>query len=245
MVSCAVLVACGSAQSKPAIVANPEMVHKKIQLGKSYIQTGNFERAKFHLRDALNLAPESAEVYDALALMFMATGEETLADEYFAEALKRNSNNSRYRNNYASFLLAKSRYKEAEPHFAFVVEDVLYENRTDAMVSLAICRRELGQLDSAKELLAKVLRFNRLHANALYFSSVIALDEQRISDAFDAWQRLNMSSQESPALLSLGIKIANAQGRQNDAASLAVRLASLYPNSIENQQIKRDQNNLK
>lgn len=224
---------CSSNSSKPSQPSNPEMVNQKIQLGKSYIQNGNFERAKFHLRDALEMAPESAEVYDALALLFMATGEEVLAEEYFLKALEKSPKNSRYRNNVASFLMAKGQYAPARDHFAIVVEDMLYENRTDAMVSLAICQRELGNETESKTLLNKVLKFNRLHPTALFLTSQQFLKEQKINDAFNYWQRLNMSAAESAASLYLGVQIAAAQGRSNDAASLAVRLGSLFPASRE------------
>ncbi len=228
------LVACGGTSNvKTSTSDNPDVLHKKIQLGKSYIQNGNFERARFHLRDALKMAPESAEVHDALALMFMATDEMALADEYFQKSLSREPNNSRYRNNYASFLMSQQRYDDAAVQFQRVVDDVLYENRTDAMVSLAVCKRELNDSAAAADLFAKVLRFNRLHPVALYYTSLMHYDAGSISMAYNYWQRLNMSNNESAASLLLGIKIAEAQGRQNDAASMAIKLSSLYGNSAE------------
>lgn len=234
--------ACGgNSNVKAEASANPEVLQKKIQLGKSYIQTGNFERARFHLRDALKLSPESAEVHDALALMFMATDETALADEYFKKALSREPNNSRYRNNYASFLMSQQRYGEAAQEFQRVVEDVLYENRTDAMVSLGVCQRELGNTSAAADLFAKVLRFNRLHPVALYYTSLMYYEAGSIGMAHNYWQRLTMSSAESAASLLLGIDIAEAQGRDNDAASMAIKLSSLYGESREYQAYKKRQ----
>lgn len=235
------LVACGgSSNTKPVSPVNSDVVHKKIQLGKSYLQNGNFERARFHLRDALQMAPESAEVYDALALMFMATDELELADEYFQKALARSPDNSRYRNNYASYLFAQQRCADAEVHFQRVVDDVLYENRTDAMASLARCKSELGDKLAAKELFAKVLKFNRLHPVALFYMSQGYLDEGDLSQAYTYWQRLSMTSRESAASLLLGIKIAEAQGRKNDAASMAIKLSSLFGQSQEYKEYNRD-----
>lgn len=235
------LVACsGGASTKPASPVNPDVVHKKIQLGKSYLQNGNFERARFHLRDALQMAPESAEVHDALALMFMATDELVLADEYFQKALERSPSNSRYRNNYASYLLAQRRFGEAEGHFQQVVDDVLYDNRTDAMVSLARCKSELGDKFAARELFGKVLKFNRLHPVALFYMSQEYYEAGEISEAYNYWQRLSMTSRESAASLLLGINIAEAQGRKNDAASMAIKLSSLFGQSPEYREYKRD-----
>jgi type IV pilus assembly protein PilF len=228
------LVSCGGqSNTKPDENPNPEVLQKKVQLGKSYIQNGNFERAKFHLRDALEMAPESAEVHDALALMFMATDELSLADEYFQKSLTKAPSNSRYRNNYASFLMSQQRYQQAAEQFDKVVSDVLYENRTDAMVSLAICHRELGKTAVAADLFSKVLRFNRLHPVALYYTSLMYYEAGSISMAYNYWQRLTMSSPESAASLLLGIDIAEAQGRSNDAASMGIRLSSLFSHSAE------------
>jgi Tfp pilus assembly protein PilF len=42
-----------------------------------------------------------------------------------------------------------------------------------------------------------------------------------------------MSSPESAASLLLGIDIAEAQGRSNDAASMGIRLSSLFSHSAE------------
>ncbi|HSG60270.1 MAG TPA: type IV pilus biogenesis/stability protein PilW [Pseudomonadales bacterium] len=228
------IVACsGASNVKTESVTNPDVLHKKVQLGKSYIQNGNFERARFHLRDALKLAPESAEVHDALALMFMATDEMALADDYFQKSLSREPNNSRYRNNYASFLMSQQRYSDAAQQFQRVVDDVLYENRTDAMVSLAVCKLEMHEESAAADLFSKVLRFNRLHPVALYYTSLMHYQAGSISMAYNYWQRLTMSSSESAASLLLGIKIAEAQGRDNDAASMAMRLSSLFGQSPE------------
>jgi type IV pilus assembly protein PilF len=231
----------GGSNVKTDSPANTEVLAKKIQLGKSYIQTGNFERARFHLRDALKLSPESAEVHDALALMFMATDEMALADEYFKKSLSRDPDNSRYRNNYASFLMSQQRYAEAAQEFNRVVEDVLYENRTDAMVSLGVCQRELGNTSAAVDLFAKVLRFNRLHPVALYYTSLMYYEAGSIAMAHNYWQRLTMSSSESAASLLLGIDIAEAQGRNNDAASMAIKLSSLYGDSKEFQEYQKRQ----
>jgi type IV pilus assembly protein PilF len=228
------LAACGGASNvKSDASVNPDVLHKKVQLGKSYIQNGNFERARFHLRDALKMAPESAEVHDALALMFMATDEMSLADDYFQKSLSKEPNNSRYRNNYASFLMSQQRYEAAAEQFQRVVDDVLYENRTDAMVSLAVCKLETNKQSEAADLFSKVLRFNRLHPVALYYTSLMHYQAGSISMAYNYWQRLSMSSNETAPSLLLGIKIAEAQGRENDAASMGIKLSSLFGNSPE------------
>ena len=94
--------------------ASPEKaLNQRVELARQYIGDGNWEAAKRNLKLAYELDPNSADVYEAFALVYQSTGEYELAEENFKKALKIDPKFSRARNNFAAFLFSQQRYEEA------------------------------------------------------------------------------------------------------------------------------------
>ena len=122
-----------------------------LQLARSYIGDRNWDAAKRHLKNALEIDENNGEVHEALALVFQSSGEVELAEHHYERAMRLSGNQSRIRMNYAAFLYNQQRYDEAERLLEQVVEDVLYEHRASAFISLGRVRMRLEEYDEAQQ----------------------------------------------------------------------------------------------
>lgn len=231
----ALLSACVTTTNEPFknTASEEDELAAKLQLAKSYIRNGNNERARFHLKHALEMAPRSADVNDALGLLFKNTGEDVLANKHFKLAIEYGNGASRFRNNYAVFLYQQKKYSQARDEFQIVVNDALYENRTTAMLSLAYCERQLGNENAAVVLFNRVLKVNRLHPVALFEISSIYYREGSYERAKAMHDRLSQISRPTAPVLFLGWQIAEKLGDGDTAASYALKLQSFFPKSKE------------
>lgn len=211
---------------------------KKLQLAKSYINAGNLERARFHLKDVMAAEPNSAETQDAMGLLFRASGEVELAEKSFRRAISL-SNEARYKNNYAVFLFEQKRFADARALFADVIEDVLYKGRVGAMLNIAFCELQLGNEADADRWFERVLRSDRLNAVALYQRASYQYREGNYPSAERFLSLLKASAGDSSVVLLLEYKVADKLGQRDRAASAAMKLVNMFPESAETREYQQ------
>lgn len=210
-----------------------------VEAARNYIQEGNWEAAKRHLRNALEINDRDASVHDAMALVFWRTGELELADQHFRRAVALDAKNARYRNNYAAFLYDQKRFAEAEQQLERVVEDLLYDRRADAFASLGRVRIKLQKYPAAKEALERALLMDRNNPVTVFALAEVYYqlgDYPKSQDYYAAYRaRAGAQSAES---LWLGVRLADSVGDRDAQASYALALKNLYPRSEEYLQYK-------
>ncbi|WP_192036148.1 type IV pilus biogenesis/stability protein PilW [Halomonas sp. YLGW01] len=136
-----------------------EAVEAYTRLGTAYLERNNLPRATRALNRALEVAPNDPEALQAMAMIFQRQDEIALAEEYFRRALDAAPDATRARNNFAAFLYAQGRTRDACKQLALASEDTQYANRAQLFANLGQCRRDLGQTEEAREALerAKVI----------------------------------------------------------------------------------------
>lgn len=211
-------------------------VEYSVQAARNYIQEGNWEAAKRHLKNALDLDAHNADAGEALALVFWRTGEYEQADKHFRAAIGDAENNqaSRIRNNYAAFLYARARYGEAESQLEKVAEDLLYEKRADAFLNLGRVRVKLKKYAQAKEVLERALLMDRGNPLVMFQLAEVHFqlgDTAKAQSFYDAYRK--QVTAQSAASLWLGIRLAERSGDKDAAASYALALKNLFPQSEE------------
>jgi len=211
-------------------------VEYSVQAARNYIQQGNWEAAKRHLKNALDIDSHNADANDALALVFWQTGEFEQADKHFHLAIEYAGENqvSRIRNNYAAFLYDRKRYSEAESQLEKVAEDLLYDGRPDAFLSLGRVRIKLKKYAEAKDVLERANLMQR--GNPMVMSQLGEVyfqlgDYAKAQSFYDAYRKL--SPAPSAASLWLGIRLAERAGNKDAVASDALALKNLFPQSEE------------
>lgn len=205
-----------------------------LQLARSYIADGDWDAAKRHLKYALKLDDESADVYEAMALVFQNTGEIELAEENYRKSIRLDPKSSRVRNNYAAFLYSLERYQEAAEQLEVVSKDTLYGKRALAMANLGKCYRKLEKWQPAEEAFRRAILLDRESvqlryelANVYYHLGEFARSQQY----YDAYR--SKIKQQSPQGLLLGIRLADKFDNRNARSSYALALKNLYPTSNE------------
>lgn len=205
-----------------------------VEAARNYIQEGNWEAAKRHLKTALEIDDRNADVHESMALVFWRTGEFEQADKHFRTAVSIDGNNSRIHNNYAAFLYEQKRYAEAEIQLQKVAEDLLYERRADAFVNLGMVRLKLKKYAAAKDVFERASLMDRGNPVITFQLAEVyyQLGDYAKAQSFYEGYRKQASGQSS-ASLWLGIRLADRFGDHDALASYALALKNLYPQSEE------------
>lgn len=204
-----------------------------ISLARQYISEKEWSQAKRHLKRALEIDNESAEVHEAMALVFQNTGELERAEDHYKQAVNYDGSISRIRLNYAGFLMRLQRCEEAVDELERVVADTLYDNRQQAYVSLGYCYRILGNLEKTESSLKRAfLMSNRQNPSLMFELADVYYklgqydNAQRYYDGFRA-----QIKQQPPRALLLGARLAKVFSNDNALSSYGLALKNLYPNS--------------
>lgn len=215
-------------------------LERRVELARQYIGEGDWENAKRNLKHAARIDDRNAEVHEAFALVYQSTGEKELAEDSYRKAIRLDRDFSRARNNYAAFLFAEGRYREAESQLEAVVSDSLYNARPRAFVNLGLCRLQLDKPAEAEEAFTRALAMERSNSIALLELAILRFEAGDVGAAsrhYGAYR--TVVRQQSPRGLLLGIRLARAQGDRNAESSHALALRNLYPDSPEYRTFQR------
>lgn len=213
---------------------NPKKaVELSVMAARGYIQQGNWNAAKRHLKNALAIDDSDSDVHETLAQVFWQTGEIEQADLHFRRAVSLKED-ARIRNNYAAFLYDNKRFPEAENELEKVAEDMLYDQRANAFVNLGRVRIKLKKYAAAKDVLERAALMDR---NSMVAISLLAEVSYQLGDypkaqSYYDQYRKSINGQ-TPASLWLGIRLAEKFGNHDAASSYALALKNLYPQSEE------------
>jgi type IV pilus assembly protein PilF len=209
-------------------------VEYSVEAARNYLQQGNFESAKRHLKNALAIDDRNADVHETMAQVFWRTGEYEQANEHFRRAISLDSNNSRIHNNYAAFLYSQKRYREAEEQLTKVVADLMYEQRAEAFINLGRVQLKLKNYAAAKDTLERAFMMQRGNSETVFGLAEVyyQLGEYNKAQQFYEGYRKQVPAQ-SAASLWLGIRIAEKLSEHDTVASYALVLKNLFPRSEE------------
>jgi type IV pilus assembly protein PilF len=211
-------------------------VEYSVEAARSYIQEGNWEAAKRHLKNALDIDSHNADAAEALAIVFWRTGEYEQAEKHFRAAVSdaHDDQMSRIRNNYAAFLYDRGRYADAESQLEKVAEDLLYDQRADAFLNLGKVRIKLKKYAQAKEVLERAMLMDRGNPMVMFQLAEVYFElgeNAKAQNFYDAYRKQIQAP--SAASLWLGIRLADRAGDKDAAASYALALKNLFPQSEE------------
>ncbi|HEY7886459.1 MAG TPA: type IV pilus biogenesis/stability protein PilW, partial [Cellvibrionaceae bacterium] len=157
---CVALGACVSTRTDTANVDEKRALESHISLALNYIESKNRESARHHLRRAFEIDRRSVDATFAMAMLYQLEGEPELAEEKFKQTLRMNKNHTRARNNYGVFLFERERYQEAYEQFELAANDLDYDNRAQAMMSLGRTALRLGKTEKALSTFESANRLN-------------------------------------------------------------------------------------
>lgn len=220
-----------------------ERVRAWNDVAREYIQNAQYEQAKRPLKRALEINPKASESLALMAFVFQSQQEDSIADDYYRQALSLDPKNATINNNYGIFLLLQRRYAEACPTLAVAASDPLYGQRTLTLENLAACYKAAGDLPQAEATYGQVLRVNPNSARALLELAEVALERGNSGRSWELFDRFghlvrNRAAEHTARSLWLGVRLSRLAEDASKAATYALLLKSSFPESREYQQYK-------
>lgn len=203
------------------------------KLAQGYIDRGNRESARHHLRKAAEIDRNSPEATETLARLYQLEGEPKLAEETFKKAIKNKKNFTLARNNYGVFLFGAKRYEEALLQFELAAEDLDYTDRASALVNVGRTALLLGKNERAKAALEHAAVLDRGMADAHIELANINFQNNDYAAAkfhLDKYQALGQVTARS---LLLGIRLERIFANKDKEASYVLMLKNRFPYSRE------------
>jgi type IV pilus assembly protein PilF len=146
-------------------------------------------------------------------------------------------------NNYGIFLLFEERYQQACQHLKRASEDPLYDQRTQALENLASCYSLSGKSELAEETYQQVLRLNPNSTNGLVEMGAIEYARDEYGKAYQYYERFSSlirlrQAEHTAKSLYLGVLLSRQNNDPGRAATYALLLKNMYPDSVEYQRYK-------
>ncbi len=212
-------------------------------LGLQYLQGRDTVSAKAAVQKALDINEDYAPAYNALALIFQVESELELAEQYYKKAIALDGSSAMFHNNYGAFLFSQERYKEACEQLAIATQDPFYSNRAQTFENLGRCYLEIQQVEPAMHAFERSLKSGGARPVPLVALADLHLAKgdlpmadryfTQFTEMINA-KRVNHSAKS----LWVGIKLAREKGKSSSAATYALLLKNLFPESDEYKQYK-------
>jgi type IV pilus assembly protein PilF len=208
-----------------------------LQLGVGYMEEGDPQRAVDRLRRSIDARP-TGDAYLALAVVYERLGQPEAAETQFREALRLAPELPAAHTNYGSFLCKAGRVEEAEQHFQKAVTIPGYANAEVAYTNAAVCVGQHGAPERADEYLRKALEVNPRFSPALLALAERAMETGDAGAARGYLERYLDIAPPSPRSLSLGVRVEEALGNRQGAATYRQILSQRFPGAPETQQLE-------
>lgn len=233
-ISALFMVGCVSEGGKPKRPVDKEKsLQLHIQLARGYVDKGNRESARHHLRKASEINKNSPEAIETLARLYQLEGESKLAEETFRKAIKVKKDFTLARNNFGVFLVGAKRYEEALEQFELAATDLDYDGRAATLVNVGRTALVLGKTDRAKAALEHAAVLDRNSADAHIELAEINFQEKDYAKAKEHLDSFQATGQQSPRALLLGIRLERVFGNKDKEASYLLVLKNRFPYSKE------------
>lgn len=227
------LAGCVTTTTGPRPAAPQVQLQAHLDLARGYLEQRSWSRAREPLERALAIDPRSAEAHALMGVMYQGQKEPALAEEAYRRALRHDPRHPMALNNYATFLYARGRYQEAAERLRTLVQNPDYRDRPRAYESLGLTELRLGNRERAREAFRRALSFNEVLPRSSLELAQMAFTDGDYRVAGEYYDMFRSRARQTPDSLCLGIRLATHSGNEDQAASYAIALRNLYPDSEE------------
>ncbi len=208
------------------------------ELAANYYSRRQYDIALDELKIAQSADAKYVPAYNLFGLTYMDLGEDRLAEENFAKALRMAPNNPDINNNYGWYLCNRKREKESITYFLNAVKDTLYQQPQKPLNNAGICSRRIGNDAQAEEYFRRALRIAPDDSNIHFQLADLNYSRNNLAQAKLHLNRVMESSNHNAEVLWLAIRIDKKQGDRNAEASNALKLKQRFPESKEAKLLK-------
>ena len=221
---------------------NPKAAEANAELGKSYLQRGDYEVAMKKLTRALKYDPKSANAHHYIAELYRRLDRPEDADEHYRRAISYSVNNSALFNNYGVYLCGEKRIDEALLQFERVLKNPVYRFPELVYENIGLCMMSNGMMKEAEYNLRKALSINPELPNSLYELAGISLQRDRLFSARAFMNRYLDANEASAAALWLAVEIETKLKDDKAVKGFGKQLLDKFPLSEEAEKYQRLKN---
>lgn len=210
-----------------------EAARTRMSLGLNYLQRGDTSQAKYNLEKASQLAPELAEIDNAIAYYYQQVGEAELAEKSYRQSLRKDGNNPDTLNNFGVFLCQLQQYQEATSLLQKAIKNPTYIRVADSYENLAFCALAQQQYPQYQQYLRQSLAHNSNRVSAVYLMAEFSYASSDLTEAKKWSSRLVQLGERSAAATLLQYLLARQTGDVLTQQSAEKFLTTVYPQSAE------------
>ena len=201
------------------------------ELGRGYMQQGDYKLAMEKLQTALKYNPKHDKAHHYLAQLNRLLGDTEGAIKHYQLAIELAPQNSQLRNNYGAYLCEQKQYKEAEVHFLLAINDPLFAGKLQAYENIGLCAYEAGEPQKAEKYLRKALQIQPKLAYSLIQMAMIYFDSGEYLNARAFLQRYEDVGPVTAASLWLGVQIEYQLDDRDTMQRYATELSRNFPDT--------------
>ncbi len=217
---------------------NVELVQRHLDLAIGYLRNRDYQRAKEKLAKALDIEPKNANAHATYGLVFQLEGETDLAEAYFKQAVRYDSQSAQIRNSYGAFLFSEKRFHEAVDQLSKASEDRFYPNRPMVFENLGVAYDRIGDTEEAEHAFVRATQLNPQQPRALIELGEIRFGERNYIESRDYYKRYSQVGPSTAKSLWLCVRLGRIFQDNNEEASCSQALEGLFPGSDEYHQYK-------
>lgn len=210
-----------------------------IQLGTTYLQQGNYVRAREKLLRSLKQNPKDPDVHTSLGLLYDRTGDPKLADKHFREALRLAPDKPDLINNYAIYLCKNGRVDEGVEKFTAVAANRYYQTPEVALTNAGVCLRSAKRLDEAEQKFIAAIRARPNYGDATVQLATLYVERSRVPDARAVVDTYLNAFKPNPDVLLAAVGVARAAKDRLSEEKYSRRLRLDFPDSPQARALKR------
>jgi type IV pilus assembly protein PilF len=207
-------------------------------LAANYYSRRQYDIALDELKIAATSDPKYVQTYNLFGLTYMELGEDRLAEENFAKALRMAQSNPDINNNYGWYLCNRKREKDSIAYFLTAAKDPLYQQPHKPLNNAGICSRRIGENADAEEYFRRALRIAPDDPNIHLQLADLNYSRNNLAQAKLHLTRVMEVPNPTAEILWLAVRMDRKLGDRNGEASNALKLRQRYPESKEAKLLK-------
>jgi type IV pilus assembly protein PilF len=218
-----------ASQSAPTKPTKARAVEVQIEMGRQYMDRGQYETAHDALEKALSMDPSSVDGNTLMAVLYERINRAQNAEKYYKKAVELDADDGATNNNYGAYLCRFKRYDEADGYFLRALDDPFYKTPQSALANAGTCARMAGNTAKSETYFRKALELDPKSAAALYELALISFQKKDFLRARAFIQRFESVNPPDASALDLAARIEDQLGDGTAAAKYRERLQTEFP----------------
>lgn len=223
-----------------ACVSQKQMTRSaaRVQLGVAQYREGDYGAAIATLRESAKLDPSSWRAWNALAIVYIAQGENDLAEGAFDRAIRVGGNEAEILNNRGTLYVRTGRNDEAIEAFELALRDLDYRNPAMIHSNLSYALLQAGRTDEALRSAREATRRAPTLCDGWYNLGLVQEARRDALSALDAYAAVRENCPKEDLGARLRIGCIQVEVGMESGAALLQDIVRTAPNTPESDQAR-------